>query len=99
MPAYVAEIVTGVEDGTGVLDIGNVAFIAPAGTVTDAGTVATAGFELDRATVVPSAAAFPERFTRLAVLVTPPTRLTGDAVTELSAAGRTVSSADRVTPP
>jgi hypothetical protein len=99
IPACVAEIVTGVDDGTGVLVTGNVTFVAPDGTVTEAGTLATAGLELDRAAVAPAVSAFALRLTRLAVLVTPPTRLTGEAVTELRTAGRTVIRADRVTPP
>ena len=97
--AYVAEIVTGVADDTAELVTWNVTVVVPDGTVTDWGTAAMALLALDKATTAPAEGAFPSRLTRFAVLLPPPTILAGETVTELSAAGRTVSTADWLTPP
>lgn len=87
-PAYVAEIVTAVEDATPVVVIEKYAREAPAGTVTLGGVDATVGFELESETVMPPA---PVESDTQPVSVTPPFTTIGDTVTEVRVDGRGVT--------
>lgn len=81
-PAYVAEIVTAVEDTTPAVVMEKYAKEAPAGTVTLGGIDATAALELDSEMVMPPAAV--ESDTQ-PVSVTPPFTAVGATVTEVRA--------------
>src|SRR5882762_788775 len=97
MPAWDAEMVTGVELATTVVVIWKVAMAVPAATVTLAGTVATEVLLLERETTVPPPGAGPLRIT-FPVEGFPPLTLVGFSVSEVrvgpeEAAGVTVSEA------
>jgi hypothetical protein len=90
-------MVTDVEEATPKVVTVKVAVEAPAATVTDAGTVAAAVFEEESVTAAPPAAAMPVSVT-VPVELVPPSTLAGARVTDVSAAGVTVSVAVWVTP-
>jgi hypothetical protein len=85
-------IVTFVEEATLKVVIANVAEDADERTVAVLGTEATLGFELDIVTFAPEAGAGPLRDT-VPVEGVPPATLVGDTLTDVSAAGVTVSVA------
>src|SRR5262249_56696504 len=95
-------IVTDVDAVTPVVPIAKVALSAPATTVTLAGTLATVALLLDSATLAPPLGAAVVNVT-VPVAEAPPTTLVGLTVTEdtlgPAAAGLTVSTAVRATPP
>ena len=95
-PPSEAEIVTGVDAGTGLVLTGKVALVAPAGTVTLAGSVAAASL-LERERTAPSLGAGPFSVT-VPVEGLPPVTLVGFSVRESGWGRFTVSEAVRVTP-
>jgi hypothetical protein len=100
VPAYEAEMVTGVATLTELEVTVNVAEVAPVATVTLAGTVAADPL-LDRATTAPPVGAAPLRVT-VPVDGDPPLTVAGLTATEDSAtvvAGFTVSKVVLVVPP
>jgi len=98
-PAYVAVIVTGVDDETLVEVMLKVAEVAPPGTGTDGVGLAAVGLELVSCTDTPPAGAGPSRYTRLVVVVAPPVKDVDASAIELSIGGRTVRMADAEAPP
>jgi hypothetical protein len=95
--AYVAEIVTGVDDATAALVAVNDPVVCPAETKTLAGTEAAAGTLLVSVTLIPPVGAGPVSVTVPAEFAAPPTTATGAIVTDVSAGGLTVSVAVFVT--
>jgi hypothetical protein len=89
--------VTEVDDATPSVVTVNVAVVAPEATVMLAGTVAALVFEEDSVTTVPAGGAGPVSVT-VPVDDVPQTTLAGARVTEVRAAGVTVSVAVFVTP-
>ena len=97
----VAEIATGVDALTALVEIVNTALCDPIGTVTLEGTTTTAGLPLDNATVVAVAAA--AESTTAPCAVEPPATLDGLTARFVrmlfdAPAGFTVRLADRVSP-
>jgi len=94
-----AQIVTGVEAVTELVDTVKFAIMAPAGTITLAGTAATAGLLLESATAAPPEGAAALRVT-VPVEGLPPTTLVGFRLNEERVAGGvTVSMVELLAPP
>ena len=100
-PPKEAEIVTVVDAATAPVVTVKLALPAPAGTVTLAGAAAAPGLLLERETTAPPLGAGPLRVTVPVEDCVPPITLVGLSVSDerLTAAGVTVSDADRLTPP
>jgi len=93
-----AQIVTGVDAVTELVESVKFTDVAPAGTVTLVGTVATNGLPLKRMTTVPPAGAAMLRIT-VPVEAAPPVTRAGFRVNEVRLGAVTVSTADALAPP
>lgn len=100
-PPYDAEMVAVVDATTAPVETMKLALLPPVGTVTLAGTAATLELELERVTTAPPLGAGPLRVTVPVEDCAPPVTLVGFSISDDSAtaAGVTVSDADRLAPP